>query len=686
MRLHYVLMFLCLRCSHAVLCPEHERVFGEQECACEAGYSAQANVCMPCPVGTFKEFAADSAEQGPACSLFAGCCSCRQNTVTLGPASVHSSACVCLPGYGGPACLPCAAGTFKADMGMAHCEACPPDTTTVLSGSSSREQCVCAAGFGNISDSCQPCASGTFKAAAGTGECTQHCQRFSSSPAGSTGDNCACDSGHTGQFCAACAIAKFKDTSGSAACTDCPPHSTTLQEGSSTATDCVCTLGFHKECAECSCKECPEDHYAAELPGECVPCPPHTQAHRGSQNASACLCLPGFQKLSTGCSACSLGMYSSALGSSCVHCPLRSSTIAAGSTSIEQCMCIPGTHSQDGECQPCPAHTFQPVLGSACRPCPENATAPRGSESPAACLCSRGYGAIQDGECKQCAEATYKDTVGNDACVPCPDGATSPSASTSSAACTCSRGYSAASGSCTVCPANTYENKRTCVPCPANSFSLPGASSLLECHCDSGFGGAAGGPCSQCAHGYYRAANDAAETCASCPDIMNTTQAGSHDVTACECNPGHTWNGTCQPCPQHTYKAVGGNEMCTPCPAHAAAPAASVSVQQCVCLTGYIHAGDGTCDRVCAGGYQHDRGECVPCPPSTYKTTRSLEECQQCPPHSFTLQRSSTAVKDCMCDMGYVWNATSFLCDSCPAGKFNNQADSSECFECVTGC
>lgn len=152
-----------------------------------------------------------------------------------------------------------------------------------------------------------------------------------------------------------------------------------------------------------------------------MPCPPHTQAHNCSQNYSACLCLPGFQKLLTGCSTCSLGMYSSALGSSlsCVHCPLRSSTITAGSTSIEQCMCIPGTHSQDGKCQPCPEHTFQPVLGSACRPCPDNATAPRGSESPAACLCARGYSVSQDGECQQCAEGTYKDTVGNDACVPC---------------------------------------------------------------------------------------------------------------------------------------------------------------------------------------------------------------------------------------------------------------------------
>ena len=44
---------------------EHVRKFEqrllEPLCQCDAGYSRQGGICSPCPAGTFKEYAGDSA-------------------------------------------------------------------------------------------------------------------------------------------------------------------------------------------------------------------------------------------------------------------------------------------------------------------------------------------------------------------------------------------------------------------------------------------------------------------------------------------------------------------------------------------------------------------------------------------------------------------------------------------------
>ena len=71
-------------------CPVHERKFEqrllEPVCQCDAGYSRQGGICSPCPAGTFKEYAGDSAETNGACFITTGskgCCKCNINTNTL---------------------------------------------------------------------------------------------------------------------------------------------------------------------------------------------------------------------------------------------------------------------------------------------------------------------------------------------------------------------------------------------------------------------------------------------------------------------------------------------------------------------------------------------------------------------------------------------------------------------------
>ena len=865
------LMCLCVCSCLAALCPEHERAFSETECQCQAGYSRHEDACTPCPIATFKEYAGDSADAGTACSLFAGCCRCGTNTATIASGSVHSSACVCLPGYGGPSCLPCAAGSYKSVTSTEACAECPPGATTLqlrssaltdcvaarghygdtasgfrqcpagtysaaegvlectpcplgaisAPGAVSKEECqcvlqgfesspggctcapgytrsadntcvlcasgfycvggelppaacpllstsplgaaheaqclcdpghtgppggpcaacaagswkntsgsaectqcgthahsppgstgpcecvpghvvvggrctrcppgqatfdgqcqdcpintvsspdgtecVCGPGLGNASGACDPCPPGTYKAAPGNTDCTERCPPFSSSPPGSAAvADCACVPGYAGEPCRACPLGEYKSTSGAHECQRCPPNTTTATEGSSA---CVCALGFWRECPECACNECPEHHFA-DSPGSCARCPPNTHAPSGT---TFCRCNPGFELAQGICTACPLGTFSS--GQECVNCTALSSTATTGSTSAEHCLCLQGSHRLDGLCTLCAADTFQPVLGGSCIPCPDNTTAPAGAS---ACVCRAGFTRESD-TCVQCPAGKYKDSLGDAPCLPCPPNASSPAAAT---ACVCARGFVQAS-TCTICPGNTFQEGSACVPCPANTVSLPGAFSNLQCTCHPGFTGAAGGPCSKCPHASYSAGGD----CVQCPSLTNTTAEGSRHAADCVCVPGHTLtDGACQPCPQHTYKEALGNDMCTPCSAHAEAPAASTSAHACTCVQDFIAAGDGTCDRVCAPGFQHEGAACVGCPPSTYKASRSSAACTHCPAHSFTLLPNRTAVTDCMCEMGHVWNPSTLVCDSCAAGKFNSEANSSECFQCDTVC
>jgi hypothetical protein len=60
--------------------------------------------------------------------------------------------------------------------------------------------------------------------------------------------------------------------------------------------------------------------------------------------------------------------------------------------------------------------------------------------------------------------------------------------------------------------------------------------------------------------------------------------------------------------------------------------------------------------------------------------------CTPCPPNTFSLLANQTSVSSCVCQHGYIFNATSLLCDACPPGTFNNRANETQCFACVTEC
>ena len=98
-------------------------------------------------------------------------------------------------------------------------------------------------------------------------------------------------------------------------------------------------------------------------------------------------------------------------------------------------------------------------------------------------------------------------------------------------------------------------------------------------------------------------------------------------------------------------------------------------------------AGTGTCARVCAAGFEAggpNLAECVGCRPGFYKALEGDHACTPCPANAFSLLVNHTSVASCICQHGYTWNAATLLCDSCPPGTFNNQANESQCFACVT--
>jgi len=103
---------------------------------CPPGFF-KANVsneeCTPCPANTFSN--------ATAARYAATCARCAPNAVSASASVV----CACDVGFTaeGGACVACALGKFKHEVGAAPCTACPQNSVFLANSS---EGCVCAAG------------------------------------------------------------------------------------------------------------------------------------------------------------------------------------------------------------------------------------------------------------------------------------------------------------------------------------------------------------------------------------------------------------------------------------------------------------------------------------------------------------------------------------------------------------
>ena len=149
--------------------------------------------------------------------------------------------------------------------------------------------------------------------------------------------------------CQACSIGFFKANFSAEACEACPAHSTTMNTGSTAATDCLCVAGYTRA-DDGACEACGLVSSRLRLAtGRVVSCPDanyHTTLQIASTEQSECVCIAGYSN-TTGsgspCTACPVGTYKNeASHAACSACGPNATTEALASRTAAACMCQPG--------------------------------------------------------------------------------------------------------------------------------------------------------------------------------------------------------------------------------------------------------------------------------------------------------------------------------------------------------
>ena len=336
-------------------------------------------------------------------SFFGRVTKCPEGSISVAGSSDVSD-CECVPGRHRVEgeCVFCGENTFKDTVGDSGCSVCPVHSVS-LPGSVSVEAWLCSPGFG-------------LEGAVGAADMGQ-----------------------------ACVSGKYKDYVSNVGCLTCPPHSSSLSDGSTSAGDCVCNAGYVG----------------------------------GILDASG-----------TGCVACGIGSYKSVGDSECQGCPSFTTTSTEGSSALSDCICVKGyTAPNAGEaCVPCASGYYKDFVGSSdCVVCPSDSTSPSGSTSVSSCECNAGF--TTDGSnCVECGSGTYKSSVSNDPCTSCPEHSSSPVGSDAVEDCVCVAGYHGPSSGCTACVNDFYcPGDGVAYPCPGNSSSPTLSTAEDACVCDSGY-------------------------------------------------------------------------------------------------------------------------------------------------------------------------------------------------------
>ena len=309
--------------------------------------------------GTFASFAVDGVDASQACYLCGG---------------------GLIAQVAFPACLPCAAGTYK----------------------------------GQVSNdvSCLPCAGKHYSASPAASACTQ-------CPAHSTGglqndasSDCTCDAGFTGRLhytgrpCEACATGKFKASQGEASCADCGPsaywpvgadpafyqceacpgNSTRLTDLANGMLGCICDAGYTR--TNNTCALCPAGSYCPDQYRR-LSCPAHSYSPAGHATISGCECAVGFFGGAGNCSMCPPNTFCLSSSAAPAPCPANSTTLGqAGRTNVSACVCLGGFFREGDACRVCEPDSF--CSGDTQLACPDNSSAPPGVDSLTDCICHDG--------------------------------------------------------------------------------------------------------------------------------------------------------------------------------------------------------------------------------------------------------------------------------------------------------
>ena len=142
---------------------------GNSDCTdCEAGQylgfvGAYRNDCRDCPANTYSS------------STKSRCIECPAHSATTSTKSESSNACKCLAGFtgaDGSSCTACLRGTYKSVHGSERCMRCPSLAITSDVASADLSECRCVSGAtGPDGSACVECAAGTYKAEVGANVC-----------------------------------------------------------------------------------------------------------------------------------------------------------------------------------------------------------------------------------------------------------------------------------------------------------------------------------------------------------------------------------------------------------------------------------------------------------------------------------------------------------------------------------
>lgn len=262
---------------------------------------------------------------------------------------------------------------------------------------------------------CVECPIGTYQNGFGENECLSCPADSTTLEAGSTlASDCLCLEGFAGdsipRVCTPCPVGTFKDTVGTEACVACPAGASTEEPASTSFANCLCTAGSTGPCLDpedCVCTDCEEDFFKPALgPAACTACPADstTRGETGGDSFGSCLCDGGFggtiQDPESVCTLCEIGEFSTGGGNACNACPdVHQSTLETGSSLVTDCICIAGFEGADGtSCTTCPFNQWSGEMGSTCTACPLTINPPQES-----CVTlRRGATAATDCKCGFC--------------------------------------------------------------------------------------------------------------------------------------------------------------------------------------------------------------------------------------------------------------------------------------------
>jgi hypothetical protein len=249
-------------------------------------------------------------------------------------------------------------------------------------------------------------------------------------------------------------------------------------------------------------------------------------------------------------------------------------------------------------------------------------------------------------------------------------------------------------------------NNTECRRCPAKQYNpVPGATSMSTCEpCWKGFY-LSDLTCVQCPVG---TANEApfqisASACLTCQVGKYSLEDASRCASCPEGKTSYKGSGTCSfpsNCQAGFYADNG--DACTACPDNSTSMAASFSVEQCPCLSGFVRTGTGlpcspcpvgtvtlglgVCIDCAVGKYNNLEArvlQCFKCPPNTYANFTGASACVPCPDKTLTPYVSGNDdISDCNCIRGYSPEYAGAACVICPKGTFKPTFGADKCTLC----